>query len=244
LKGKKIVVTGATSGIGLSLCLELSRLGAVVLAIGRNTSSLEKLQEDESNIVPVQYDLCILDGIETMIEAFVDVHGKIDGFVHCAGVEETIPLMMYTPNKILNIFTVNVFSGIELLRIISKKKMTNDSASIVFISSVMGELGQSGKVGYCSSKAAIAGVVKSSALELAKRAIRINSILPGIVKTSLSQKLFSSLPMESVQQIEKMHPLGFGETSDVVPILIFLLSDKSRWITGQSVVIDGGYSIQ
>jgi NAD(P)-dependent dehydrogenase (short-subunit alcohol dehydrogenase family) len=158
--------------------------------------------------------------------------------------EETVPISLYVPEKIENIFKINVFSGIELLRYFSKKKYSNESASVVFISSVMGELGQPGKIGYCSTKAAILGVVKSAALELAKRKIRVNSIAPGVVNTPMTKKLFELIDDDNINRIKNMHPLGIGEVTDVVPTLAFLLSDNSKWITGQNIKIDGGYSIQ
>lgn len=244
--GKNIIVTGATSGIGLGICKQLVAAGAFVIGIGRNLNSIAELSATYSSdkIVFKSFDLFDLEGIESLIDGFISDHGKIDGFVHCAGMEETVPLSMYKTDKIRKIFEVNVFSGIEILRVISKKKYSNDLASFVFLSSVMGNLGQSGKVGYCATKSALLGVVKSSALELAKRKIRVNAILPGIVLTPLTEKLFASLPEEQVERIKDMHPLGLAEIEDLVPTVIFLLSDQSKWITGQSIVVDGGYSIQ
>ena len=108
----------------------------------------------------------------------------------------------------------------------------------------MGVLGQPGKIGYCSTKAAILGMVKASALELSKRKIRVNAVLPGVVKTPMTQKLFSQISPSNIEDIIAMHPLGIGEVSDVVPTIEFLISSNSRWITGQNFIIDGGYSIQ
>ncbi|MNL26645.1 3-oxoacyl-[acyl-carrier-protein] reductase FabG [compost metagenome] len=122
--------------------------------------------------------------------------------------------------------------------------VSNDGGSIIFFSSLMAELGEAGKIGYCATKSALLGVVRSSALELLKRNIRVNAIAPAIVNTPLTTKLFSGLSDENITEIEKMHPMGFGETSDVVPMIKFLLSDQSRWITGQNIKIDGGYSIK
>jgi NAD(P)-dependent dehydrogenase (short-subunit alcohol dehydrogenase family) len=107
----------------------------------------------------------------------------------------------------------------------------------------MGILGQAGKVGYSSTKAALLGLTKSSALELAKRKIRVNALLPGVVKTPMTNNLFSQLDQTQIDNIINMHPLGIGEVDDIVPIVEFLLSNGSRWITGQNIIIDGGYSI-
>jgi len=108
----------------------------------------------------------------------------------------------------------------------------------------MGELGQAGKVGYCGTKAALLGGVKSLALEVSKRKIRVNAISPGVVATPLTKKMLQQLDEENVNRILGMHPIGIGNTEDVVALLSFLLSDKSKWITGQNIKIDGGYSVQ
>lgn len=241
-KGKRILVTGATSGIGLGLCEKLVSYSCHVVAIGRDITKISHLLNNKY-LTFISYDLSKIEEYSKLFQDNLE-DLKFDGFVHCAGVEETLPLSVYTNDKIQNIFNINVFSGIELLRFFSKKKISNNGSSVIFLSSVMGELGQPGKVGYCSSKSAILGVVKSSALELAKRKIRVNAILPGIVQTPLTEKLFESIDEENKNRIINMHPLGIGEVKDVVPLLIFLLSDSSKWITGQSIKIDGGYSIQ
>ncbi len=244
--GGNIIVTGVTSGIGLGLSTALLEKDCTILGIGRDISKLQRQINLESNkqFFFESFDLSDLGGIEELINNFISAHGKIDGFVHCAGIEETIPLSMYKVDKVRRIYEINVFAAIELLRIVSKKKNSNDGASFIFLSSVMGALGQSGKVGYCSTKAAILGMVKASAIELAKRKIRVNAVLPGIVTTPLTEKLFSELSEENISRIKDMHPLGIGEVGDITPVITFLLSNQSRWITGQSLTVDGGYSIQ
>lgn len=243
---KNIIITGATSGIGYGVCESTLAEGSRVFALGRNEKGIESLIDrfGESNIIFQKVDLSDIDDIENLIKLFCNQYGKIDGLVHCAGIEETVPLRLYSPQKIKTLFDVNVFSGIELLRVCSKKNISNDLSSFVFLSSVMGVLGQTGKVGYCASKSAVLGMVKAAALELAKRKIRVNAVLPGIVNTPMTEKLFSELSKENVKQIEDMHPLGLGEIKDIVPIILFLISEKSRWFTGQSFIVDGGYSIQ
>lgn len=242
ISNKKILVTGASSGIGLALCEYLVNNSCDVVAVGRDIKKIEHLIENEKFIF-VALDLNNFNEYDSLFDRNLN-QVKFDGFVHCAGMEETLPISLYSTDKITNIFKLNVFSGIELLRFFSKKKYSNDAASVVFISSVMGELGQPGKLGYCATKAAILGVVKSSALELAKRKIRVNSISPGVVNTPMTKKLFDLIEDDNIKRIADMHPLGLGEVEDVVPILAFLLSNNSKWITGQNIKIDGGYSIQ
>lgn len=246
LKDKIYLVTGVTSGIGKDIATNLLALEAKVVGIGRDESKVDDLikGDNKENFIFVSFDLTILDAIENLLCEFVDNIGRFDGFIHCAGKEETIPLSVYKADKIRMIFETNVFSGIEILRVFSKKKISNENASIVFFSSVMGELGQPGKVGYCATKAAVLGIVKASSLELAKRRIRVNAISPGVVKTPMTQHLFSQLSDEGITLIEGMHPLGLGNVNDITPAVLFLLSDQSKWITGQNIKIDGGYSIQ
>lgn len=239
-----ILVTGATSGIGKGVVEELIKDSeCVVYGLGRDESKVGHLLDKYKNFKFVSFDLSNTAGIEELFSKnFKDI--KFSGLIHCAGMEETLPVTLYTPQKVFDIFQINVFSAIEILRFLSKKKHSVDGASFVLLSSVMGELGQPGKVGYCASKSALLGVVKSLALELAKRKIRVNAVSPGIVNTPLTERLFDQVDAESVRRIKDMHPIGIGEVEDVVGTLCFLLSDKSKWITGQNLKIDGGYSIQ
>lgn len=240
-----ILLTGATSGIGFETLKQLIEDGHSVYAIGRDFSKIDTfVKKNKSQIYTFNFDLKEVNQITQLFSRFTMDNHKFDALIHCAGIEETLPLTLYSPNVINNIFEVNVFSGIELLRHFTKKKYSNDGASVVFLSSVMGVLGQPGKIGYCASKAAILGMVKASALEFAKRKIRINAVLPGIINTPMTQTLFSQMPEDKIDQIKKMHPLGFGEVQDVVPTILFLISNNTRWITGQSFILDGGYSIQ
>lgn len=240
-----ILLTGATSGIGLETLKSLINDKNKVFAVARDFSKISNLLELYSDsLIPIPFDLKETENIEKIFNEINLVDEKLDALIHCAGIEETIPLTLYLPAKIKNIYEVNVFAGIELLRHFTKKKYSNDGASAVFVSSVMGVLGQPGKIGYCSTKSAVLGMVKASALEFAKRKIRVNAVLPGVVNTPMTQNLFSQISAENTEEIKAMHPLGIGEVSDVVPTIEFLISAKSRWITGQNFIIDGGYSIQ
>jgi NAD(P)-dependent dehydrogenase (short-subunit alcohol dehydrogenase family) len=147
------------------------------------------------------------------------------------------------PSYYENMFAVNVIAGFELAKIISMKKYLNESeASFVFIASVMGLLGQPGKVGYCSSKGALLSGTKAMALELAAKNVRVNCVLPGVVETPMTKKMLEKLPEDAMQSIKNMHPLGLGKPEDIANVATFLLSDASRWITGTSLIVDGGYS--
>jgi len=242
---KNYLVTGSSSGIGKALTISLLSAGCNVLGIGRDSLKVKDIEQDyPDSFLFKSTDLAAQAQNSDVIEAFVAQYGKFNGMVYCAGKEETMPIAMYTPEKLDNIFNVNFNAPFELLRLISKKKTCEEMASFVFLSSVMGELGQPGKTGYCSSKAALLGLVKAAALEFAQRKIRVNAVSPGVVDTPMSQQLFNVVDEDNKRRIIDMHPLGIGKVEDVVPLITFLLSDESRWITGQNIKIDGGYSIQ
>jgi NAD(P)-dependent dehydrogenase (short-subunit alcohol dehydrogenase family) len=188
-------------------------------------------------------DITNYTNLEPLINKAVDFSGKISGFVHSAGIESTLPINNVKPEYYDKFFSTNVISAFEITKIISKKKyLSSEGASIVFISSIMGLLGQPGKTVYCSSKGALISGCKALALELASKGIRVNCILPAIIKTEMTSKLFCSLSEESVNSIIKMHPLGLGNPEDVSNACIFLLSGASKWITGTNLIVDGGYS--
>lgn len=240
------MVTGATSGIGLAIVQQLLSEGNNVIGIGRDAAKIEGALSDSQKAAFrfLSLDLTQTAAIENMVQDALMVFGKLDGLVHCAGMEETLPLTLYTPDKVRQMYELNVFSAHELLRVYSKKKYSNDGSSVVMFSSVMGMLGQSGKTAYCATKTALIGLTKAAALELAKRKIRVNAILPGVVDTPMTRHLFEQLEPAGVQAITEMHPLGLGTVADITPMVSLLLSTQSRWITGQSFVLDGGYSIQ
>ena len=240
-----IILTGATSGIGFETLKQLVKNNHTVFAIGRDFSKIDSfIQGNKKQIKKYVFNFVTVQEIAKLFSDFDVNNEKFDGLIHCAGIEETIPLSLYNPDKIKQIYDINVFAGIELLRHFTKKKYSNDGASVVFLSSVMGVLGQPGKMGYCSTKAAVLGMVKAGALEFAKRKIRVNAVSPGVVNTPMTQNLFKQIGEERIKQIIEMHPLGIGNVEDIVPAILFLISENSKWITGQNFVIDGGYSIQ
>lgn len=242
---RKYIITGASSGIGYAVLDQLLSEGAIVIGIGRDSSKVtDLLNRYPDQLSFVSFDLSEVEKIESIFETEIISGDKFDGLILCAGKEETLPLALYKNDKILDLFKINVFSSIEMLRNFAKKKVSNDGASVVILTSVMAELGQAGKIGYCATKSALLGVVKASAIELSKRGVRVNAVAPGVVKTPMTDKLFDQLPAENVEEIRKMHLNGFGETSDVVPMIKFLLSDGAKWITGQNMKADGGYSIR
>jgi NAD(P)-dependent dehydrogenase (short-subunit alcohol dehydrogenase family) len=148
-------------------------------------------------------------------------------------------LQFQEPEILFETFSINIISAMKLIALLTER--FNYNTSIVFISSVMGLVGQSAKLSYCASKGAITAFTRSLALEYTSRKIRVNSILPGVVKTPLFETLMDKLPSESLENIYTQHPLGLGEPADIAHLVLFLLSDMSKYINGSSIAIDGGY---
>lgn len=247
LQDKNILITGASSGIGRECAVILSKIGAKVVIIGRDETRLNQTLALLGGRGHLSYRMNVtdFDNIESLVSDCVSKIGKLDGFVHCAGIELTMPLQIMNYSKYNELFSINTIAAFEFSKIISKKKYYNSlGASFIFISSIAGILGVSGKIGYCSSKAALVNGAKAMALELANKKIRVNSILPGMVNTEMFQKINAELSEDSLLDIARRHPLGIGNPEDVANLCAFLLSDLSKWITGADYLIDGGYSCQ
>ncbi|MDD4290599.1 MAG: SDR family NAD(P)-dependent oxidoreductase [Patescibacteria group bacterium] len=247
LSGKNIIITGASSGIGRQCAISCSYLGAKITLIGRNIDRLKdtliSLHGKDHLICP--YDITNFEGIEKIIENTVNVNGQIDGLIYSAGIEMTLPLKSMKSNYYQDIFNINVISAFEFIKVISKKKNLSKNASFLLISSVMSIVANPGLSAYCASKGALISGVKSIALELASKNCRVNCVSPGhLFDTEMSIEKEKNLSQEANQKILDAHPLGLGSKTDVANLCVFLLSDASRWITGQNIIIDGGYSIK
>ena len=245
LNNKNIIITGASSGIGRQCAITFSKFGANIILIARNKEKLEQTfnKLNKENHITFAQDLTEYDKLEEIVATAVKKIGRISGFVHSAGIEMILPLKGMQPSYYEKMFAINVIAGFEIAKIISKKKYLDEKgASFVFISSIMGILGQPGRIGYCSSKGALISGIKAMALELAKKNIRVNCVLPGVVKTEMSNEMFKRLSEESKKEIIDMHPLGLGIPEDIANTSAFLLSNASRWMTGSNLIVDGGYS--
>ncbi len=247
LSNKRILVTGASSGIGKEVSKLAASLGASLILIGRDINRLKETLNSLQGHGHEYYSADVTDysKIDELIRSSVKNHGAISGFVHSAGIEKTLPFKASTPKLFKEVFETNVFSGYEIARILSQKNMFDtNGTSFVFISSIMGRIGTPGKIVYCSSKSALLAGAKAMALELAPKKIRCNCVLPGIVETEMVKKSFEILPEEAKNIITAQHPLGLGKPEDIASLIVFLLSDHSKWITGSEYIIDGGYSAQ
>jgi NAD(P)-dependent dehydrogenase (short-subunit alcohol dehydrogenase family) len=247
LEHKIILITGASSGIGRSCSVECSKSGAGLILIARNEDELQKtvsMLAQDTKVETIIADIATCENLEELIAEKVSVLGKISGFIHCAGVEKTLPLKKHTPQLYHDIFAVNVIAGFEIAKVLSLKKYKAETSSFVFISSVAGMVGEIGKAAYSSSKGAVISGARSMAMELSRSNVRVNSISPAMVNTPILEKMFENIGEEATGEILKKHPLGIGNPEDVANACIFLLSDAARWITGSNLVVDGGYSAQ
>lgn len=238
LEGKTVLVTGASSGIGQACAIESSKLGAKVIACGRNS---ERLQQTMSQLVGDNHISFIGDLLEQEnIERLVNDVPSLDGVVLSAGKGQTLPFLYCSKEKFDDIYGVNFFSPIEIVRLLSKKKKIKSNGSIVFIVSIGGTRRFSvGNSVYGSAKAALQSMIQFMAQELASRQIRVNGVCPGMVNTPFLQK--GSLSSEQLKEDMNNYPLKrYGDPADVAHGVAYLLSDASSWVTGTSLVIDGG----
>lgn len=247
LEGKTIIVTGASSGIGQQCAIDCSRMGAKVAIVGRNEERLNETlnQMEGEEHLKIIFDLTNTDNIKTIVTDIVSKLGSINGLVCCAGISNILPLKLMSVEQQEHFFRTNVFSTIELTRqVLSIKNVSKDGASVIFFSSIMGVVGENAKSLYSMTKGALISASHSLAVEYAKKKIRVNCISPGVVVTPINSGQPYISDSDKRALLEAKHPLGLGQTSDISNACIYLLSDASRWITGQNIVVDGGYTIQ
>lgn len=242
LKGKTILITGASSGIGRATAIECSKMGANLIITGRNEERLEetyKLLEGENHISIIA-DLTTEDGLSNLLDAVP----QLDGVVLCAGIVEMSPIQFVTSKKIRKIFDTNFFSTVELTRLLVKKKKVANSSSIVCIASIGGvkSINIASSM-YGSSKAALDTWMRYAALELAAKGIRVNCVCPGMTQTPFIAS-DGPLSQEDLDKDKSNYPLQrYGTPEEIAWSTIYLLSDASKWITGTNLIIDGGISI-
>lgn len=241
LSGKTILVTGASSGIGRAVAQECAAAGAVCLITARNQERLQQTLDElqgEGHQMFIS-DLADITAIETMIENLP----KLDGVVSCAGVVETKLLKFTEEEDLQNLFQTNTFSAIRLVRSLLQKKKLKKESSVVFISSISGvKCGYIGGSLYGATKGAIEGFAKATALELAPQRIRVNTITPGMVETSLLKDV--EVDQDQIETDKQKYPMKrYGKPEEIGYSAVYLLSDATKWVTGTALLIDGGFTL-
>lgn len=242
LEGKTILITGASSGIGRAIAIECSNMGAQLVITGRNKERLCKTYNllSGSNHMQIIADLSVYNALAKLVEE-VPV---LDGCVNNAGIAKPLLVQFINQDVLSEIMQINTFAPILLSHLLLKKKKIKRGASLVFTSSVSGVYCSSiGGSLYAASKGAIHGFIKGTALDVASKGIRVNSVNPGMIHTELFSD--GTITEEQLQEDMKKYPLKrYGKPEEVAYAVIYLLSDASKWVTGSSLLIDGGYTLQ
>lgn len=246
LIGKKYLITGAASGMGRETSIVLSKLGAELILVDIDEQGLNvtaKMLENKYYVLPL--DLSDIKSIKPTIERAVVEFGLINGFAHIAGIPYITPLKGVKEEKAELLYKVNQFAAIELAKMFNSKKVyAGESGSIVMISSVYGVVGSAANVAYAMTKSAIIGITKALAMELAPKKIRVNCIAPGFVKSKMMAENIFRFDNDYMEKLDAMHPLGLGTPEDIANGIAFLFSDMSKWTTGATISIDGGFTAQ
>ena len=238
LKGKNIIVTGASGGIGNSIIEKLNQSGANILASGTRIEKLEELKSKYGNIKILKFDISQSDKIEEFVEnATKDLGGSLDCIVNNAGITQDNLAIRMSLDEWKKVIDVNLTSTFLMSKSAIKKMLKNKSGKIVNITSVVGHTGNLGQANYTASKAGIIAMSKSLAIEYAKKNININCISPGFIKTNMTEKID---PKYKELILAKIPSNRLGEPSDVANVAAFLSSEMSNYITGETIHVNGG----
>lgn len=241
LNNKTILVTGASSGIGRSVAIETSKLGAQLIITARNEKRLKEtfLALDGKDHIYVIADLSNSDDQNRLLNKLP----KLDGIVHCAGISGHYLFTFLKEEHINDMFDINFFSPMYLTKKVLKEKKINKNGSIVFLTSTSGII--SSYIGgslYSATKGALNGLIKGMAIELASKKIRVNSVMPSMIETPIMDS--GEITDEQFTEDKKLYPLKrYGRPEEVAYAVIYLLSDASSWTTGTNLLLDGGRSI-
>ena len=238
LRNKKIIVTGASGGIGNSIIKKLSENNAEILASGTKVEKLEELKSQFNNVKTLKFDISQSDQIEEFIEnASEELGGNIDCLVNNAGVTEDNLAIRMSLNEWKKVIDINLTSTFLLSKFAIKKMLKKKNGKIINITSVVGHTGNLGQSNYSASKAGIVAMSKTLAIEYAKKNININCISPGFIKTAMTDKIDEKFK-EII--ISKIPSARLGEPEDIANAVLFLASNQSNYINGETLHVNGG----
>ena len=238
LKGKNIIVTGASGGIGNSVIKKLYQNGANILASGTKTEKLDELKDKYKNIRTLKFDISQLDKIELFVEnAIKELGGNLDCIVNNAGVTHDNLAIRMSLEEWQKVININLTSTFLMCKSAIKKMLKNKSGKLVNITSVVGHTGNLGQANYTASKAGIIAMSKSLAIEYAKKNININCISPGFIKTAMTDKLDDKYKNAIISKIPSAR---LGDPDDIANAVLFLCSNQSDYINGETLHVNGG----
>lgn len=244
LECRSYIVTGASSGLGRATARVLADLGARLALLARDEERLDDTLgalSGEGHVAYVQ-DLRRLEAVPDLVRKVAKDLGPLSGLFHAAGEMAARPLRASRPEDLLRLMEVSVLSAHALVRALSNPgNIHPDGGSVVLMSSVAGLRGKQGLAAYSASKGAVDAMVRSLACELAAKRMRVNSIAAGAVETEMHKQVVANLTADACDAYRERHLLGFGTPEDVAYAVAFLLSDMARWVTGTTMVVDGGY---
>ena len=238
LKNKNIIVTGASGGIGNSIIKKFSEAGANILASGTNVEKLDKLKNQFEKIKIFKFDISYVNKIEEFIEnATQELGGNLDCIVNNAGITQDNLAIRMSLEEWQKVIDINLTSTFLMSKFAIKKMLKNKSGKIINITSVVGHTGNLGQANYTASKAGIIAMSKSLAIEYAKKNINVNCISPGFIKTAMTDKIDEKFK-EII--ISKIPSARLGEADDIANAVLFLSSNQSSYINGETLHVNGG----
>ena len=238
LEKKNIIVTGASGGIGNAIIKKLNEAGANILASGTRIEKLEELKKNFEGIKILKFDISQSDKIEEFIEnATSELGGSLDGIVNNAGITQDNLAIRMSLDEWQKVININLTSTFLMSKFAIKKMLKNKSGKIVNITSVVGHTGNLGQANYTASKAGIVAMSKSLAIEYAKKNININCISPGFIKTAMTDKIDDKFKEVIISKIPSAR---LGEPEDIANAVLFLSSDQSNYINGETLHVNGG----
>ena len=238
LKNKNIIVTGASGGIGNSIVKKLSEFDANILATGTKAEKLEQLKSKTKNVKILSFDISNNEKIEEFVEnATTELGGRLDCIINNAGLTQDNLAIRMSIDEWKRVLDINLTSTFLLSKFAIKKMLKNKSGKIINITSIVGHTGNLGQTNYTASKAGIVAMSKSLAIEYARKNINVNCISPGFIKTAMTDKLDEKFK-ELI--ISKIPSARLGEPEDIANVVLFLASDQSNYINGETIHVNGG----